>query len=145
MLPYALFYTVIGIGTWICGWIQTWFLMDQASNQMARIRSKFFDSILRQDIGFFDTNSAGELNTRLADDIKKISDGMGDKIGITVQSVARFICGFVIAFIYGWKLALVIMSIFPVLMVSGMDCNFSIKNFQNYEQKNFQNFENQPE
>jgi len=119
--------------------------MDQASNQMARIRSKFFDSILRQDIGFFDTNSAGELNTRLADDIKKISDGMGDKIGITVQSVARFICGFVIAFIYGWKLALVIMSIFPVLMVSGMDCNFSIKNFQNYEQKNFQNFENQPE
>ena len=30
MRPYAIFYTVFGIGTWICGWIQTWFLMSQA-------------------------------------------------------------------------------------------------------------------
>ena len=82
------------------------------------IRAKFFESILRQDIGFFDTNSVGELNTRLAEDIKKISDGMGDKIGITVQSLARFLAGLCIAFVNGWELALVILSIAPVLMVS---------------------------
>ena len=118
MLKYTLFYIYFGIGTWACAWIQTTFLMAQCSNQINKIRRTFFESILRQDIGFFDTNSAGELNTRLADDVKKISDGMGDKIGITVQSVARFIAGLTIAFIYGWKLALVIMSIFPVLMIS---------------------------
>ena len=82
------------------------------------IRAKFFESILRQDIGFFDTNSVGELNTRLAEDIKKISDGMGDKIGITVQSLARFLAGLCIAFVNGWELALVILSIAPVLMIS---------------------------
>ena len=60
------------------------------------IRKSFFDSILRQDIGFFDTNSAGELNTRLAEDVKKVADGMGDKIGITVQSLARFFAGLTI-------------------------------------------------
>ena len=59
--------------------------MAQSQNQVNVIRRTFFDAILRQDIGFFDTNSAGELNTRLADDIKKISDGTGDKVGITVQ------------------------------------------------------------
>ena len=120
MFGYTLFYIYFGLGTWICAWIQTTFLMAQASNQINVIRRKFFESILRQDIGFFDTNSAGELNTRLADDIKKIADGMGDKVGVTAQSVARFIAGLSIAFIYGWKLALVIMSIFPILIVSAL-------------------------
>ena len=82
------------------------------------IRKKFFYCILRQDIGFFDTNSVGELNTRLAEDIKKISDGMGDKIGITVQSLSRFVAGLAIAFYYGWELALVILAIAPILMTS---------------------------
>ena len=85
MLEYTLFYVYFGIGTWICAWVQTTFLMAQSQNQVNVIRRTFFDAILRQDIGFFDTNSAGELNTRLADDIKKISDGTGDKVGITVQ------------------------------------------------------------
>ena len=88
---------------------------------------------MRQNIGFFDTNSAGELNTRLADDIKKISDGMGDKIGITVQSVARFVAGLTIAFIYGWKLALVIMSIFPVLIISALTMFAITTSFQKKE------------
>ena len=34
---------------------------------------------------------------------------MGDKIGISVQSLARFLAGICIAFVYGWELALVIL------------------------------------
>ena len=41
--------------------------MWQASRQTNKIRKKFFKSILRQDISFFDLNLAGQLNTRLAE------------------------------------------------------------------------------
>ena len=118
MLGFTLYYVYLGIGTWVLAWIQTTFLMMQANDQVNFIRKKFFYCILRQDIGFFDTNSVGELNTRLAEDIKKISDGMGDKIGITVQSLSRFVAGLGIAFYYGWELALVILAIAPILMTS---------------------------
>ena len=39
--------------------------MIQANTQVNIIRQTYFQSILRQDIGFYDLNSAGELNTRL--------------------------------------------------------------------------------
>ena len=31
--------------------------------------------------------SAAELNTRLFDDVKKISNGIGDKVGVAVQGM----------------------------------------------------------
>ena len=51
-----------------------------------RLRIRYFQSILRQDVGYFDMNSAAEMNTRLFDDIKKVSDGVGDKLGLAVQA-----------------------------------------------------------
>ncbi|PVD39429.1 hypothetical protein C0Q70_02059 [Pomacea canaliculata] len=74
--------------------------------------------VLSQDIGWFDTHETGELNTRLAEDILKIHDGIGDKIGSLFQFVAGAIAGFVIGFYYGWKLTLVILSVSPLLAVS---------------------------
>ena len=41
--------------------------MLQAVRQVKKIRILFFKSILRQDVSFFDLNSTGELNTRLAE------------------------------------------------------------------------------
>jgi len=82
------------------------------------IRLFFFKSILRQDISFFDMNSAGELNTRLADDINKISAGISDKISISIQMTCRSITGLVIGFVYGWQLALVIFAVSPLLVAS---------------------------
>ena len=48
-----------------CEQISCWML--QASRQTDKIRKKFFKSILRQDISFFDLHSAGQLNSRLAE------------------------------------------------------------------------------
>ena len=42
--------------------------------------------MLRQDIGYFDTNSPGELNSRLFEDVRKISKGLGEKLTITINA-----------------------------------------------------------
>ena len=74
---------------------------------------------MRQDVGYFDLNSAAEMNTRLFDDIKKVSDGIGDKLGLAVQAVAQTIGGIVIGFIYGWKMSLVVLACTPAIAVTG--------------------------
>ena len=42
------------------------------------------------------------MNTRLFDDIKKVSDGVGDKLGLAVQAVAQTFGGIIIGFVDVW-------------------------------------------
>merc|ERR1712227_1199065 len=99
-------YWFIGIGlvTWLCGWIQTFCLMSSALRQITVLRSTYFRSIVRQNIAYFDVNDTGEMNTRLFDDVKKIQDSIAEKVGVAIQSIAQFLGGLIIGFIYGWKL-----------------------------------------
>ncbi|KAK3746942.1 hypothetical protein RRG08_030352 [Elysia crispata] len=116
MTTYAIYYSIIGGGVLVCGYLQVTLWMLAAERQAHRIRKEFLQNILRQDIGWFDTHEAAELNTRLADDVAKIQDGIGDKIGTFVQWIASFFAGFAIGFVYGWKLTLVILAVSPMLV-----------------------------
>ncbi|EHA97327.1 Multidrug resistance protein 3, partial [Heterocephalus glaber] len=118
MTRYAYYYSGLGAGVLVAAYIQVSFWTLAAGRQIKKIRQKFFHSILRQEIGWFDINDITELNTRLTDDISKISEGIGDKVGMFFQAVATFFAGFIVGFIRGWKLTLVVMAISPVLGVS---------------------------
>ncbi|XP_006891547.1 PREDICTED: multidrug resistance protein 3 [Elephantulus edwardii] len=118
MTRYAYYYSGLGAGVLVAAYIQVSFWTLAAGRQIRKIRHKFFHAILRQEIGWFDKNDITELNTRLTDDISKISEGIGDKVGMFFQAVATFFAGFIVGFIRGWKLTLVIMAISPILGLS---------------------------
>ncbi|KAM8981416.1 ATP-dependent translocase ABCB1-like isoform 2-T8 [Sarcophilus harrisii] len=115
---YAYYYTGVGFGVLVAAYIQVSFWTLAAGRQVKKIRENFFHAIMRQEIGWFDVHDVGELNTRLADDVSKINDGIGDKIGMLFQAVATFLTGFIVGFTRGWKLTLVILAISPVLGLS---------------------------
>uniref|UniRef100_A0A8C9QLH1 Phosphatidylcholine translocator ABCB4 n=1 Tax=Spermophilus dauricus TaxID=99837 RepID=A0A8C9QLH1_SPEDA len=118
MTRYAYYYSGLGAGVLVAAYIQVSFWTLAAGRQIKKIRQKFFHAILRQEIGWFDVNDTAELNTRLTDDISKISEGIGDKVGMFFQAIATFFAGFIVGFIRGWKLTLVIMAISPLLGLS---------------------------
>ncbi|XP_060229863.1 ATP-dependent translocase ABCB1 [Meriones unguiculatus] len=118
MTTYAYYYTGIGAGVLIVAYIQVSFWCMAAGRQIHKIRQKFFHAIMNQEIGWFDMHDVGELNTRLTDDVSKINEGIGDKIGMFFQAMATFFGGFIIGFTRGWKLTLVILAISPVLGLS---------------------------
>uniref|UniRef100_A0A8B9NZN4 Multidrug resistance protein 1 n=1 Tax=Apteryx owenii TaxID=8824 RepID=A0A8B9NZN4_APTOW len=115
---YAYYYSGIAAGVLLAAYVQTSFWTLAAGRQTQKIRKQFFHAIMRQEIGWFDVNDVGELNTRLIDDVTKINEGIGDKIGLLVQSVTTFVTGFVVGLIKGWKLTLVILAVSPVLGLS---------------------------
>uniref|UniRef100_A0A8C9CK99 Phosphatidylcholine translocator ABCB4 n=1 Tax=Phocoena sinus TaxID=42100 RepID=A0A8C9CK99_PHOSS len=115
---YAYYYSGLGAGVLVAAYIQVSFWTLAAGRQIKKIRQEFFHAILRQEIGWFDINDTTELNTRLTDDISKISEGIGDKVGMFFQAIATFFAGFVVGFLRGWKLTLVIMAISPILGLS---------------------------
>ncbi|KAH9508576.1 Multidrug resistance protein 1 [Bulinus truncatus] len=67
MTEFAIYYCIIGGGVLIASYLQVSLWMTAAERQAHRIRQHFLKNILRQDIGWFDTHEAAELNTRLAE------------------------------------------------------------------------------
>ncbi|XP_076869033.1 ATP-dependent translocase ABCB1 isoform X1 [Brachyhypopomus gauderio] len=118
MTRHAIYYSIMGGIVLFAAYMQVAFWTLAAGRQVKRLRKLFFHSIVKQDIGWFDVNETGQLNTRLADDIYKINEGIGDKMGMLIQSLTTFFAGFVVGFIKGWKLTLVILAISPLLGIS---------------------------
>ena len=46
-------------------------------------------------------------------------DGIGQKIGMVLMSITLVIVGFVMGFVFGWKLTLVIISVSPLIALAG--------------------------
>ena len=53
------------------------------------------------------------------DDVKKIQNGIAEKVGLVIQSGAQFIGGLLIGFIYGWKMVLGVFAVLPLMGVAG--------------------------
>ena len=49
--------------------------------QAERVRCLYFQALLRQEIGWYDCNSAGALTSRISADVPKIQEAISDKVG----------------------------------------------------------------
>ncbi|XP_060541674.1 ATP-binding cassette sub-family B member 5 isoform X2 [Pantherophis guttatus] len=119
MASHAYYFVGIGFAVLLCSFVEIWTFVTASARQTSRIRDKFFFAVLHQEMAWFDTTPIGTLNTRLTEDINTIHKGIGDKIGIIVQDFSTFLTGIIIGFAYGWKLTLVILSVTPLVAVSG--------------------------
>ncbi|CAL8247209.1 unnamed protein product [Lota lota] len=131
---YAINYSIMGVIVLVAAYMQVAFWTLSAGRQAKRLRTLFFHRIMRQDIGWFDVNETGELNTRLTDDVFKIQEGIGDKMGTLIQSFTTFFASFIIGFVNGWKLTLVILSISPLLGISAALFSTVLTSFTSKEQ-----------
>ena len=52
--------------------------------------------------------------------MERVKEGTGDKVGLLIQFTSQFVAGFVIAFTYNWKLTLIMASLSPFLVISGL-------------------------
>ncbi|XP_055935875.1 ATP-dependent translocase ABCB1-like [Argiope bruennichi] len=89
-----------------------------AANQAYKIRCLFMTSILKQDISYFDTHQTGDFASAMTGDLKKIEDGIGEKVGICTFLLSTSAISVVCGMYYGWKLALVTFSLTPILTVA---------------------------
>ncbi|XP_027146963.1 bile salt export pump-like [Larimichthys crocea] len=92
-------------------------IVPTAARQIQQIRRTYFRKIMRMEIGWFDCNSVGELNTRISDDINKINNAIADQMSIFIERISTSVFGFMVGFIGGWKLTLVVIAVSPLIGV----------------------------
>lgn len=87
-----------------------------------RLRSKMFESMLRQEIEFHDSdeNRSSVLSTRLSISAPYCKGLTSDKLGIMTQGLSGFGFSILIGFYLSWKLCLVMLLFTPISFFGGL-------------------------
>ncbi|CAH8566513.1 unnamed protein product [Schistosoma curassoni] len=112
---------VIGILRFVANVSQSLLFGKSGGILVSRLRSKVFESMLNQEIGWFDKpeNQAGALTAKLANDAMKVTMISGSQLGFIIEAVALIAMSFVVSFIYSWQLTLLILAFYPLIVIGG--------------------------
>ncbi|KAL1916609.1 uncharacterized protein VTP21DRAFT_5800 [Calcarisporiella thermophila] len=115
----VLMFVWFGIGLTVSTYGSMCFWTLAGEYQTKRIRELYLHAVLRQDQTWFDTIESESLTSRLAADTFLIQEGLSDKVGLAIQYISMFISGFIIAFVFSWRLTLVLLAVVPLLALCG--------------------------
>uniref|UniRef100_A0A1I7US64 ABC transporter ATP-binding protein n=1 Tax=Caenorhabditis tropicalis TaxID=1561998 RepID=A0A1I7US64_9PELO len=137
------FYDTAMVNVWLFGGIGVIVLVVNFVQYMCfqycciRITSKmkqhYIQSILRQNAGWFDKNHSGTLTTKLHDNMERINEGIGDKLGVLIRGMVMFVTGIIVSMFYEWRLALMMMGIGPLCCVCMSLMSRSMSSFTSKE------------
>ncbi|KAG0483276.1 hypothetical protein HPP92_011360 [Vanilla planifolia] len=116
----AIQYVYLAVGAGISSFLQVTCWIATGERQVARIRSLYLKAILKQEIAFFDKETTtGEVVERVSGDTVIIHDAMGERVGKFIQIMTASTGCIIVAFIKGWLLSLIMMSMIPLGMICG--------------------------
>ena len=129
---WSLMFLVVGIAQFISFSTQGIAFAVCSERLICRARSMAFRSMLRQDITFFDReeNNTGALTSFLSTETKHLSGISGVTLGTIIMTSTTLGAAIIVALSLGWKLALVCISVVPVLLSCGFLRFYMLARFQ---------------
>ncbi|KIP08244.1 hypothetical protein PHLGIDRAFT_127165 [Phlebiopsis gigantea 11061_1 CR5-6] len=119
----ASYLVYIGIGSFVCTFLYMYIWVYTGEIGTKRLREKYLQAILRQDVAFFDNVGAGEVATRIQTDTHLVQLGTSEKVPVVVSYIAAFVCGMILAYVRSWRLALALTSMIPCIAITGAVMN----------------------
>ncbi|KAK9332421.1 P-loop containing nucleoside triphosphate hydrolase protein [Lipomyces starkeyi] len=114
----SVYFVIIGIADVALSYFSTYLFIDRGEVLSARIREKYLEATLRQNIGYFDKVGTGEITSRISADAILIQEGISEKVGYCVANFATLIAGFIVGMVRSYKLALILSSMLIMMMFS---------------------------
>ncbi|KAG2428639.1 hypothetical protein HXX76_011345 [Chlamydomonas incerta] len=116
----ALKFLYLGLGAIVASYLEAGVWMYTGNRQANRLRTRFLRAVLHQDVAFFDVNSTtGGLVQGLNEDSIDVQNAISEKLGAFMHHSSTFITGYVIGFVKGWEMALVMVGCMPFMAVIG--------------------------
>ncbi len=118
----GLVYVLLGlvVATLVASYAQTYMLNYIGQSIVYDIRSDLFQKMLALDLRFYEKNPVGRLVTRMTNDLNNISQLYSNVIVSVLADFAVVGGSMVMMFIMHWKLALLSLSVLPVLVIATM-------------------------
>ncbi|CAI8614637.1 unnamed protein product [Vicia faba] len=120
VVKYAFYFLVVGAAIWASSWAEISCWMWTGERQSTKMRIKYLEAALKQDIEFFDTEvRTSDVVFAINTDAVMVQDAISEKLGNFIHYMATFVSGFVVGFTAVWQLALVTLAVVPMIAVIG--------------------------
>ncbi|GAB2272304.1 Multidrug resistance protein 1 [Dionaea muscipula] len=117
---YAFYFLVVGAAIWASSWAEIACWMWTGERQSTKMRMKYLEAALNQDIQYFDTEvRASDVVFAINTDAVLVQDAISEKLGNFIHYMATFVSGFVVGFTAVWQLALVTLAVVPLIAIIG--------------------------
>ncbi|MCO5592638.1 hypothetical protein L7F22_046641 [Adiantum nelumboides] len=128
---YVLIFVGIGVVTVGIYLLQHYFFGVVGENLTARVRELMFRAMTRNEVGWFDAdeNNSKRLAARLSTDATHVRAAIGDRVSLLLQNSTAFITACIIGFILQWRLSLVLLSTFPLLIAASFGQQLCMQGF----------------
>ena len=110
-------FLIFGAISFVANFLSICFWTLVGSRMCHKLKRNYFTIILSQEQGWFDANNAFEFATKVQAQLEQIEFGIGEKLGLVLQMGASCIISFIFAFIISWKIALIMMTVFPFILL----------------------------
>lgn len=101
---YALYFVYLAIARFVLTYAYTVGYTVSATRITRSIRQRYLKATLSQDIAFFDEGGHGSVSSQITTNGNMIQQGIGEKLGLTIQSASAFVAAFIVAFVTNAKL-----------------------------------------
>ncbi|WOL00017.1 ABC transporter B family member 1 [Canna indica] len=118
VVKYAFYFLVVGGAIWASSWAEISCWMWTGERQSTKMRIKYLEAALNQDVRYFDTEvRTSDVVYAINADAVIVQDAISEKLGNFIHYMATFVSGFVVGFTAAWQLALVTLAVVPLIAV----------------------------
>ena len=118
----VLYFIYLFVGRFIVVYFTNIAVTVAAIRTTRALRRAFLECTLRQEVWHFDKQSNGAAATQVTTNGNRVNQGIAEKLAFTVQAGSLFFSSFIVALAVQWKLALISMSIVPVIFLVTGTC-----------------------
>ncbi|XWS32858.1 hypothetical protein CRYUN_Cryun22dG0026200 [Craigia yunnanensis] len=117
---YALYFLYLGLIVCLSSYAEIACWMYSGERQVSTLRKKYLEAVLKQDVGFFDTDArTGDIVFSVSTDTLLVQDAISEKVGNFIHYLSTFLAGLVVGFVSAWRLALLSVAVIPGIAFAG--------------------------
>jgi ABC transporter fused permease/ATP-binding protein len=113
----------------VFSYLQSYWFVEVGERSLADLRKDTYSRVISLPMTFFAQRRVGELTSRIAADLTQIQDVLTSVLAQLLRQTTILIGGIILIFFMSWKLTLVMLSTFPILIAVAIYFGKKIRKF----------------
>ncbi|KAI3852458.1 hypothetical protein MKX03_017747 [Papaver bracteatum] len=115
-------FVYLGLAVFVVAFMEGYCWSWTSERQVLRIRHKYLESVLRQEVGFFDSQEAStsEIINSISKDTSLIQEVLSEKVSLFLNHTSTFVSGLAFSVYFSWRLFLVAFPLIFLLVIPGI-------------------------
>ncbi|KAL5697734.1 ABC-type xenobiotic transporter [Ranunculus cassubicifolius] len=139
----SLYFVYLGLAVMIVAFMEGYCWSRTSERQILRIRYKYLEAVLRQEVAFFDSQEAttSEIINSISKDTSLLQEVLSEKVPLFLMHASVFISGLAFSIYFSWRLSLVALPLMILLIIPGLIygkylVHLSKKSYKEYSKAN---------